>query len=132
MGYTGGLEIAYQRWKKHISQEELAREIGCSQAAVALWESGKRTPSITAMIKMADYFDVSLDKFIERRTPDNTIGLAYSGRVEDLPFLNELREVAPRLNKEGQKKVIEYAFDLAENPKYAITSGADPEEQQPT
>ena len=86
MGYTGGLEIAYQRWKKHISQEELAREIGYSQAAVALWESGKRTPSITAMIKMADYFDVSLDKFIERRTPDNTIGLAYSGRIEDHPF----------------------------------------------
>ncbi len=42
-----------------ISQKELAEEIGVSQASIGYWEKGQRTPSIDAVKKIAEYFNVT-------------------------------------------------------------------------
>ncbi|MDE6060557.1 MAG: helix-turn-helix domain-containing protein, partial [Clostridia bacterium] len=49
------------REEEGFSQAQLAKTVGLSQAAIALWEQGARTPSADAIIKLAKFFDVSAD-----------------------------------------------------------------------
>lgn len=49
------------RAEKEITQDKLAEETGLSQAALALWESGKRVPNALAIITLAKYFGVTAD-----------------------------------------------------------------------
>lgn len=58
------------RRKKHISQLKMALDLHVSQNTISRYETGEREPSIKMLIKIADYFDVSLDYLLER-TPEN-------------------------------------------------------------
>ena len=49
------------RNEKGITQDKLAEETGLSQAALANWENGKRSPSAAAIITLAKYFNVTTD-----------------------------------------------------------------------
>lgn len=40
------------------TQEELAKKLGVSQTAIALWENGTRTPSMDIIEKIANIFDI--------------------------------------------------------------------------
>ena len=44
-----------------LSQNQLAKECGLTNGAIAFWELGKRVPNLDAVIVLADYFKVSLD-----------------------------------------------------------------------
>ena len=64
------------RDERGISQAHLAKAVGVGQSTVGMWESGKSTPEYNTLIKIADYFQVSVDyltgKSIIRET--NKIG----------------------------------------------------------
>ena len=49
------------RVEKNLSQRQLAKELGISQAAIARWESGSQIPNIVYGSHIAQYFSVSLD-----------------------------------------------------------------------
>jgi len=49
------------RIKNKLSSKELSKILNISESAISLYESGKRKPSISLIIKMADYFNVSTD-----------------------------------------------------------------------
>ena len=53
--------IKQLREEDGLSQAQLAKAVGISQSAIALWELGDRTPSADAIIKLAKFFDVSTD-----------------------------------------------------------------------
>ena len=44
-----------------LTQNQLAKEVGLSDAAIGLWENNKRVPNLDAVIILAKYFNVSLD-----------------------------------------------------------------------
>ena len=44
-----------------LSQQELAGKVGLTHTAIGLWEQGKRTPNLDAVIALAKFFGVSLD-----------------------------------------------------------------------
>ena len=54
-------KIAELRREKGLSQRQLAKEIGTSQANLSRWEQGLNIPSILECWKIADYFEVSID-----------------------------------------------------------------------
>ena len=58
--------LKYLREKRGMNQKDLSVSLGLSQAAVGNWESGSRTPDIETIIKLAQFFDVTLDDFILR------------------------------------------------------------------
>lgn len=60
--------IRYQRTKNDMTQLELADKLGVTQGTVALYESGRRIPSVDILINMADIFKCSLDELCERST----------------------------------------------------------------
>ena len=62
MGYSFDKnKIADLRKEKGLSQRQLAKEIGTSQANLSRWEQGLNEPSIIECWKLADFFEVSID-----------------------------------------------------------------------
>ena len=60
-------KIAELRKEKGLSQRQLAKEIGTSQANLSRWEQGLNEPSIVECWKIADFFDVSVDYLLGRK-----------------------------------------------------------------
>ena len=54
------------RKRKGISQLRLATDLNTTQNTISRYETGEREPGIAELIKIADYFHVSVDYLIER------------------------------------------------------------------
>lgn len=54
------------RRAKKISQLKLAIDLNTNQNTISRYETGEREPGITELIRIADYFNVSLDYLMER------------------------------------------------------------------
>ncbi len=54
------------RKTKGISQLKLALDLNTNQNTISRYETGEREPSILELIKIADYFNVSVDYLLER------------------------------------------------------------------
>ena len=54
------------RKQKGISQLKLALDLNTNQNTISRYETGEREPGIYELIKLADYFDVSIDYLLGR------------------------------------------------------------------
>ena len=54
------------RVQKGISQLKLALALNTNQNTISRYETGEREPGINELIKIADYFNVSVDYLLER------------------------------------------------------------------
>ena len=94
-----------------LTQEEIASKLCLARSTYRNYENNEREPNIETLIKIADYFDVSLDylcgrqnknliftdslsvgqkkliELIKRLTPDQTnIALGYFSEMLNLPY----------------------------------------------
>ncbi len=54
------------RRKRNITQQRLALELHMSQNTISRYETGEREAGYAELIRIADYFDVSVDYLLER------------------------------------------------------------------
>ena len=54
------------RLERNMSQKRLAMELSMTQNTISRYENGEREPGIKELIRIADYFNVSLDYLLER------------------------------------------------------------------
>ena len=54
------------RRERKMTQESLARVFHISQTSVSKYETGEAVPDLETVVKMADFFGVSLDEFVIR------------------------------------------------------------------
>ena len=106
-----GSRIKEIRSKKNIMQIQLAEMIGTTQSAVAAIESGRRTPKIETLQRIAAALNVPLLSLLP---PDLIEGSFHPATEEE----KQICILISDLNKEGQRKVKEYAEDLSNNPRY--------------
>lgn len=52
------------RQEKNIGQVELSEKIGVSKGIISLWESGKREPTMSSLISLSNFFNVSIDYLV--------------------------------------------------------------------
>lgn len=52
------------RRSKNLKQSELSMEIGYSDKTISRWENGTSTPDISTLIKLAKFYDVSLEDIV--------------------------------------------------------------------
>lgn len=53
--------------KKHkLSMKEFGLIFGLSESTISLYETGKREPDISTLIKMSEYFNISVDELLGR------------------------------------------------------------------
>lgn len=56
------------RKKCGLTQKELADRIGASESAISMYESGKRQPDYETLLRISDYFGVSVDYLLGNET----------------------------------------------------------------
>lgn len=59
------------RMERKLSQRDLAKATGISQQAISFWEQGKRTPNMDDCIKLADFYEITLDELVGRTLKKN-------------------------------------------------------------
>ncbi len=59
------------RKAKRISQIKMAMDLSTNQNTISRYETGEREPGINELIKIADYFNVSIDYLLERTNNPN-------------------------------------------------------------
>ena len=52
------------RQEKNVGQVKLAESIGVSKGVISLWENGLREPSMSSLISIARFFEVSIDYLV--------------------------------------------------------------------
>lgn len=52
------------RESKHLGQTELAKDLGVSKGIISLWENGLREPTMSSLISIAQYFEISIDYLV--------------------------------------------------------------------
>ena len=65
------MRLKYIRKNRGISQLKLAMDLSMTQNSISRYESGVREADYATLIKIADYFDVSLDYLLERTDNPN-------------------------------------------------------------
>jgi len=59
-------KYAELRDKKGVRDADIAKATDIPQSTLTDWKNGLYTPKVDKMIKLADYFGVSLDVFIRK------------------------------------------------------------------
>jgi transcriptional regulator with XRE-family HTH domain len=54
------------RQEKKLKQIEVANSLNVTRQSIALYESGKREPNFNTLMKIADFYEVSIDYLFER------------------------------------------------------------------
>lgn len=49
---------------KKLNQQKVALELNISRESLSLYENGKREPSLSMLVLMSEYFNVSIDYLI--------------------------------------------------------------------
>ncbi|MDU6483120.1 MAG: helix-turn-helix transcriptional regulator [Paeniclostridium sordellii] len=91
--------LKYLRKKKNISMKELADKVGLSRSALSNYENGNRLPEFESMIKLALYFECSIDELVFYGTPINIFELKEIDNTSDID------------NLISDKELIEYLFN---------------------
>lgn len=87
------------RKEKGISLKELGAEMGVAESTMSLYENGKRQPDYETLLKLAEYFGVSVDYLL--RGNDN-----FDRLPEELVILNRN---AKKMSPEKRKKLLDMA-----------------------
>ena len=65
MSFSENLKSLRKLYK--IDQAKLSKELNVSSKTISHWETGYTEPSISQLIMIADFFDISLDELVDRR-----------------------------------------------------------------
>ena len=85
-----GERIKKLRKKKHWTQDELAHHLEVAPSSVGSYERGSRQPTIENLIRMAKYFNVSLDYLLCQT--DDTRTLSNFKREDSKDLKDFLRD----------------------------------------
>ncbi len=96
-----GNAIREQREIANISRLELSQKIGTSQQNISRWERGEVLPSIDFCVKLADFYNISIDELIGR---DN-----FDGAIVITKYIkSEIGEIYEKLNRQNQMNALGY------------------------
>lgn len=54
------------RTSKGLTMEQLGKEVDSTRGTISNYENGNKKPSLDMLIKLANYFDVSIDYLVGR------------------------------------------------------------------
>lgn len=75
-----GSKLKNARNEKDMTQEYAAEFLGVSRQTISNWENNKTYPDIISVIKMSDFYSVSLDHLLKE---DNTMNQTYQDFLEE-------------------------------------------------
>ncbi|MDR3216191.1 MAG: helix-turn-helix domain-containing protein [Clostridiaceae bacterium] len=61
-----GENLKELRLERNLGQVELAKAISVSKGIISLWENNQREPTLSSLLALAEYFNVSIDFLVGR------------------------------------------------------------------
>lgn len=92
-----------KRKQLNVTQEDIARYIGISRAAVSKWEKGQSHPDISLLPKLAAYFSMSIDDL-----------LGYEPQMTEQRILTTYADLAAKFTKLPYEEVDQQIAALVE------------------
>lgn len=110
-----GTNLRKIRKAKKITQEELGKVIGVSKTAVVNYENGIRKIPLESVVKLCDFYDVSLDRMIEIKVSEDIA--IVSNRPEIISFWQKWREEMgeQKFNDHEIRVLIDFAKFIVNN-----------------
>ena len=106
-----GHRIRSARRKMHWTQQDLAKKLNVSDAAIGLWENGQRTINFETLYKLCDVFDLPRSYFLSEDPDDfSSLSAAESERLKAMrsdPQLGTVLDLAKQMRKDDVKKIID-------------------------
>lgn len=68
-----GVFLKELRREKKLTQEQLAETLGVTNRSVSRWENGVNLPDLDLVIELANYFDVSIEEFLDGERKDKMV-----------------------------------------------------------
>ena len=59
-----GINLKTLRLLKNLSQRQLGDDLNVCNQTISFWENGSREPDLDTLIKIAKYFEVSIDALL--------------------------------------------------------------------
>lgn len=92
--------------EKTLTQKTIAENFNTTQQTISRWLNGKNEPDISTLIKLADYFDCSIDYLVGRENDFGIISGADILSSEEKELLASFR----KLDGENKQRVIGYCY----------------------
>jgi transcriptional regulator with XRE-family HTH domain len=99
---TVGARLRSLRKERHLTQMELARQIGIQQSDLSRMEKGEYRVSLDTLFKILAVFDVSVNDFFDTQqtAPEPRRALSH----EDMQILHLVRQ----LGEDGRREAMEF------------------------
>lgn len=98
------------RRSKNMTQKELSKALFISERVISYYEKNKRFPNdAMTLIRIAEYFGVSVDYLLEMPNREKEAPLNSSGYTQDLMQLIQLYNAAD-MHEKG--RILQFAIDL--------------------
>ena len=91
------------RESKKITQSQLGEHIGAKKSAISLWESGKRQPDQETLVRLANFFGVTVDYLLGRNDPPPP---AQEKAPADDPLTEQIMAKARLMNEEELRQLL--------------------------
>ena len=110
-----GVNIRELRNKKGIYQQELADNLNVSKGAVAMWETDKREPDNEMLVKIANYFNTTIDYLLGRTDNINNNLSKHKKTEQKLNVPDELKDVMVAFHRGEFEDLIQSEIDALAN-----------------
>lgn len=75
--------LKWLRKMNHLTQQQIADELSVNRVTYTNWEKGKREPSFNDLVKLAGFFNVSVDKLLGVKIEDNQTAIGMFELLEE-------------------------------------------------
>lgn len=105
------------RNRRGVSQQDVATYLGISRQAYSNYETGAREPDFETLLKLGEYFDVTVDDILTGEKPHVESDLAeYLTDLRDRPETRALLEASRGMTKEQVEAMAAFAKQLRGDP----------------
>ena len=82
------------REAKGLNQHGLALKLNFSQSTISYYETGERKPDLDALVRLSDFFDVSVDYLIGKSNIQN-LSAENEKDADSINFINMYAKLTP-------------------------------------
>ena len=113
------------RAQKNITQQELATKLNVSKGAVAMWETGKRNPDNETLVRISEYFNISIDYLLGKTSDlqNETFPNIFPLKKKKIPLLGEIACGEPIFAAEDRESYVMAGTDI--NADFCLKAKGD-------
>lgn len=101
------------RKQKKLTQNEIAEILGVARTTYSSYEQNRRMPDAEIQIKIADYFDVSLD-YLHDRSEQNSLVETIAAHISDNATEEEIKEIISYIEEKRKEHANEEEIDITD------------------